>query len=430
MTDVVLAADTWTAVLATTRRTKARAEAFAALLPNNSTIELHDGSGLIRTITTGAWSVGSVQADGRYPIIPGTFTDPATGSGTPTLAIVKDDAGDEVCRMSAGVGSGTFRLANALSGGTAINKGSFVLLYATDDEPPEPPEEPVLSDWVTVALEDMRRQDYTGTYVGSYAPTDDTYWGASPSFSFNTRAALQIGRYARGVEAFNPAINPDYSEVAWVTDPVALTLEPPRLLPWSTLHLSDTYQSDHLPGWINNTRCKIWDWHLWIKSKATGQWNLVLNTNNLAGSGYDARYNPMGSQYLDIRTESDGLRSVRIINDAGAPYAGYYTAHTWPGFGTIVPADVADVMVCFRASLVLHNPALTDDRTLTRYLLAAGADYYPASGGVYVAWPGVGYSRHKWVTARWPEYQWHVLHTMTEAQFEAPGGYPTAMEGK
>lgn len=430
MTDVVLTEATWTAILAEERRSQARAAAFAALLPNNSTIELHDGSGLIRTITTGAWSVGSVQADGRYPIIPGIFTDPATGSGTPTLAIVKDDLGAEVCRMSAGVGTGTFRLANALVAATPITRGSFVLQYATDDEPEEPPEEPVETDWVTTALTDMRRADYSGTYVGSYAPTDDTYWGANPGYSFNTRAALQIGRYARGVEAFNPAINPDYAEVTWVTDPVALTLEPPRLLPWSTCHLSDTYKSDHLPGWINNTRLQIWDWHLWIKSKATGQWNLVLNTNTLGGNGYDARYNPLGSQYLDIRTESNGLRSVRIINDAGAPYAGYYTAHTWAGFGTIVPSDVADVLVCFKASLVLHNPALADDREFTRYLLAAGADYYPPSGGVYVAWPGVGYSRHKFVTARWPDYQWHVLHTMTEAQFEAPGGYPTAMENK
>lgn len=434
MTDVVLAPDTWTAVLAAGRRTKARADAFAALLPNNSTIELHDGGGLIRAITTGAWTVGSVQADGRYPIRPGTFTDPATGAGTPTLAIVKDAGGDEVCRMSAGVGSGTFRLANALEASTAINAGQFVLLYATDDAPEEPPpEEPPpepTGEWIAVALTDMRRSNYTGTYVGSYAPTDDTYWGANPSFSFNTRAALQIGRYARGVEAFNPAINPDYSEVTWVTDPVALTLEPPRMLPWATMHLSDTYQDDHLTGWINNTRCQIWDWHLWIKSKATGQWNLILNTNALAGNGYDARYNPMGSQYLDIRTESNGLRSVRIINSASAPYAGYYTAHTWAGFGSIVAADVADVVVCFKASLVMHNPALADDRAFTRYLLAAGCDYYPASGGVYVAWPGVGYSRHKFVTARYPDYQWHVLHTMTEAQFEAPGGYPTAMEGK
>ena len=429
MTDVVLTEATWTAILAEERRSQERAAAFAALLPNNSTIELHDGGGLIRTITTGAWSVGSVQADGRYPIVPGTFADPATGSGTPTLAIVKDSGGDEVCRMPAGVGSGTFRLANALSGGTAINKGSFVLLYATDDEPAEEPEEPVETDWVEIALSDMRRPDYVGTYTGSYSPNDDTFWGANPVWSFRTRAMLQRGRYALP-EAFNPAVNPDYSEVTWVTDPVAINLVPTRILPWIVCHLSDTYESDHLTGWNNNTRCQVWDWHLWIKSKSTGQWSLLLNNNVLGGNGYDARYNPLGTQYLDIRTESNGLRSVRVINDASAPYAGYYTPHCWCGFASITASDIADIMICVKTSLVVHDPTKADDRAYTRYLLSAGGDYYPPSGGITVAWPAIGMSRMKWVEARWPDYQWHVLHTMTESQFEAPGGYPTAMENE
>ena len=181
MTDVVLTADAWTTVLATTRRTKARADAFAALLDAGSTIELHDGGGLIRAVTTGAWTVGAVQAEGRYPIRPGTFTDPETGAGTPTLAICKDSLGDEVCRFSAGVGSGTLRLANALAADTPITRGTFVLLYSTDDipvidpDPEEPP--PVVEDWQDVLVSDMALYHDGPSRTLQWIPTWGSNWG-------------------------------------------------------------------------------------------------------------------------------------------------------------------------------------------------------------------------------------------------------------
>jgi hypothetical protein len=31
------------------------------------------------------------------------------------------------------------------------------------------------------------------------------------------------------------------------------------------------------------------------------------------------------------------------------------------------------------------------------------------------------------VTAKYPDWQWHVMHTMTEAQFNATNGYPSAL---
>jgi hypothetical protein len=102
----------------------------------------------------------------------------------------------------------------------------------------------------------------------------------------------------------------------------------------------------------------------------------------------------------------------------------------WHGYGSptaIDPYDVADVLVSTKVSLVIDDTDGPDDRAASRFMVAVGADYYPNTA--LAVYPGVGTSRHKLVTARWPDFQYAVMHTMTEAQFNAAGGYPSAFAG-
>lgn len=444
MTDVVLSADAWTALLATTRRTKQRADAFAALLPAGGSLKLYDGETLLRTITVGAWTVGTVRSDGKYPLVPGAFTDGASGSGTPDLAVFCDDVGDEVCRMPAGVGSGVFQLSAPLVASTAIGPGSFVLMIDSDDRPPDvpPPSDPppAGSTWATVALSDMRIPGYTGTYTTSYAANDERTLGRRANGGLSSqylRACLVQGRYA-SPDAFNSAINPDYNEVSWITNTTVLTQEWPRMTHWNQLYLGEDFGLEHEQGWANNTRVMSWDHQVWIKRRSTGLWFRARLNDSMSGEGWSPNFKNYGgnaaSIYVDIRDEPYGFKSVRPVYDSemtGVPGytneptgSGYWIFHGYSGVFAIDGRDIADVVVSQKASLVLHDTGGTDDRDKAHYLFAVGADYYPPSGGPYL-YPSVGCSRHKRIVAQWPNWQFLVMHTMSLSQFAASNGYPS-----
>lgn len=389
MTDVVLAQDTWTAVLAAGRRTKARADAFAALLPNNSTIELHDGGGLIRTITTGAWTVGSVQADGRYPIRPGTFTDPATGAGTPTLAIVKDAGGDEVCRMSAGVGSGTFRLANALEAGTPIGRGSFVVLYATDDIPipepdpePDPEDPPVITNWVDVIVSDMSLYHDGPARTLQWIRTWGDCW-VMPKTWAKPDGWTTAGPWGVIMADYNGADTPPQ--------------------PW---RVAGPYTGNQAP----NTRAQIRNMQLWwLRSDQT--WILGSHVATPGGQMYHSSW--AGEQTTSenaFRVEPDangGGRSAQYINMDG-PYASQYQFDEWHwhfyGSRAQVPAGYIGFATAYFARKILHNVNGADDRSNARLLADAGGDWWITATAQWdnfkTSWP-MGHNRYKYLTNDW-----------------------------
>ena len=107
---------TWAAVLAQPD-SATRAQALADALGANSTIEFRTAAdAVIRTITVPSWTLGAT-ANWRAPIRPSSFTDAATGSGTPAVAVFKAGA-TEVFRCSCGTAAGNFYrlLANIVAG--------------------------------------------------------------------------------------------------------------------------------------------------------------------------------------------------------------------------------------------------------------------------------------------------------------------------
>lgn len=295
-----------------------------------------------------------------------------------------------------------------------------------------------MASWAEVALRDMRIPGYAGSYLTSYAPNIANPWGRNAQGQGSaqaTKASLLMGRYA-SPDAFDPGINPDYAWVSWADYAPVNTQAWPEILIWNQVYLTEQYTVNHLPGWINNTRVMFWDAQCWLKSKSTGQWSRVAFSNSWSGHAISADFTVErfgDTPERDMRSESStGGTSVRLVYSSTVPNSGYplpnYPYWGFHGYSggrqPIDGPDIADVVVSCKLSLVVHDPFYADDREFARFTVGLGADYYPPAGGIYV-YPGVGTSRHKLVTARWPTWEYLVMHTMTEAQFNAANGYPS-----
>lgn len=134
MSAITLTAASWISYLAQTTAAN-RAAVVAGWFPSGATIEFLDADdAVIRTVTTASWSVAAAQGT-KYPVVPGTYTDSATGSGTPVTAVFKDGS-TERFRCTCGTSASDFyRLSANIVAGVPIRRGSFSILI---DEPPAP----------------------------------------------------------------------------------------------------------------------------------------------------------------------------------------------------------------------------------------------------------------------------------------------------
>jgi len=283
--------------------------------------------------------------------------------------------------------------------------------------------------WAQVALSDMRIPGFAGAYADSYAYNDDAWLGRSfyGYSSTQHRAVCPQGRYAVASQAYS-STNPDFdAELDYDVGSVRAARDAFRILPWMHTPLGETYGLTHASGYVGNTRILMWDVRIAVKSKATGLWTvhgpqefsggMVQTASNRpasTGPAGDFRYEPTYGHY-----------SCRSTVTTAAPHSGYLCWHGWGQFIDIDPYDVADVAGSCRTSLILHDPAGTDDREFSRHMFAFSADYYPQAGISYDYYNSIAQARVKFVTARWPNSQLHAFHTMTEAQFNAANGYPS-----
>lgn len=108
-----------------------RADAGAALLANGTKLKFLDASGaLIRTVTSDAWT-RAAQNGNAYPIVPGAWTDPGTGSGTPETIVITTASDVEILRLPAAA----FSLAVPIAGAT-VAPGAARLRYPASGPPP------------------------------------------------------------------------------------------------------------------------------------------------------------------------------------------------------------------------------------------------------------------------------------------------------
>ena len=295
--------------------------------------------------------------------------------------------------------------------------------------PPPPSGTPLYQDFLYTALRDMRKDPATGpfSYIDSYAQNDAYWYLREESFGSSqaTRAQLSMGRF--GTSAAFTSANPDVGELSWVTDPALRGISVwPQLVGWDQTGLAGP-NGLHAEGWQNNTRCLYWGKELWVKW-SNGTWERIATGGEVNGGSYWPNFSYADGDFwngvltgaADMRHELGGT-SLRTV-PAGGPDR-YRIPHTYYGYiSGLDSANIVSVCSVGRASLVLHDPSGPDDRDSSRYLYALGADWYANVEGFY---PGVGTSRMKYVRAKWPDWQYHVMHTDSWADFLA--SHPTSV---
>lgn len=427
---VVLSEKAWAAIFATARRTQSRAAAFAGLMPNGSKLRLYSGASLsslsgatlIRTIDVAAWSAGSVQSDGRYPLVPGAFTDSGSGSGIPNIAVFLDDDGDEIVRTTAGVGEGVFQLGAALTNGVPITGGSFELLIQSDDIPtpeePEPdPEEPpvIIDSYVDVMVSDMALfHDAPADVLDSTAPYRITTWGSAKSLPESYPCPT----------AWLPTAFGNFWFHAMETCPKENLITSPqniRDLPWRT---------DPGPWTGNggaNTRLQIRDLQLWFLINGTWvRWQYRRQPQaRMYRNDWGDNVSINNATWRDEESNGGGA-SVR---DIGRGTYEHYNWHGWTNAIKEPPSYQAAASGCF-ARKILDNPNGVDDRSQAQLLLAVSGDYYRdegvANNGPYDGNFGTtgprGFSRFKLVSNDWQLFSWYAnmgSRSLSAAQLRA-----------
>jgi hypothetical protein len=283
------------------------------------------------------------------------------------------------------------------------------------------------------AISDMRIVGHTGSYLTSYAPGDDSFYG--PTNNWASKAVLAMGRYVHTpagqlCEAYT-STNPDVNNLNFVTNAGSRFGVYDRFLVWGQLFVSNAVKSPNsVTGWNHNTRVMIFDQEMWQKSKNTGLWTQRSISNSFNYALYSLNF--LQSIWLGADARQEGTinnyYSFRVTQDATAPIAPYRIPHWYTN--EFVPigstSDVADMMVAFKVSLVLQDPNGVDDRATSAHMVSAGLDAY-LQGANPIIIPGCGISRPRLVRALWPNWEWCVFHTMTEAQANTTNGVPPSL---
>lgn len=283
-----------------------------------------------------------------------------------------------------------------------------------------------------MGLRCMRRDPATGSYSynDSYALNSgnarlrrgtNTSQGSHQYY----RAGLVMGRFSSPT-AFTPT-NPDYyTEAIWASDAAKNAPGWNQIVGWDQLYQDEYNNGNHDPGFQNNTRVLYFDKQIWVKSFATGLWRRLggIYGANLGFTGtlptFAAENQPTDYQQGVMGGIGD---STRTVPPSGSNSSGtYYVPHSYWGYRSdYTPSDLAAVCIVGKVSLILHDNSGPDDRHLSRYLYAIGGDYYPTTN--VHPYPGIGTSAHLRVTAKWPEWEYRVMHTETWADFLA--SHPT-----
>jgi len=298
---------------------------------------------------------------------------------------------------------------------------------------PAPAPAGATTTWLQAAQTDMRKNpaSYTGDYAQSYAVNDARLRLRNETnySSQSEKASLAMGRFGTS-QAFTTT-NPDFvlELQSWYTRSHGDIPIWPEIISWDQLFQSEEGNGDGATGYIGNTRVLLFNKQIWIKKFSTGQWHRIAKSDYSDGEVWRPNFQEYGGNKpvanggnFDFRSETAGV-SVRTNPAIGSDR--YWVPHTYFGKTTVDPRDVSAVCSTGCTSLILHDSNRADDRDASRFLYAIGADWYPPRGedGKYTAYfYGIGTPRHKYVRAKWPAFQYHVMHTETWANITA--SYP------
>jgi hypothetical protein len=177
------------------------------------------------------------------------------------------------------------------------------------------------------------------------------------------------------------------------------------VLPWFVQYEGEGNQA-------RNTRIQMREMNVFVKSRSSGQWTKILNSNSYSGIQCDPGSNYYHCpQQAKVDSEDDGASSL--------PISGLNLHGWWGARAPIDSWDIAAMVVSAQARLVADTNNGNDDRHKANYLLHVGADYYPANAPPPEGLPPVGISRSKSVTNDWQTF---TMTTFNDVGLQEPGG--------
>jgi hypothetical protein len=318
-------------------------------------------------------------ANGSAVSSPVAFSAKATGQQPYEMVLSVD--GKEVFKklntftlsqsLSLASGAHTLTVAGVYTAGRNVYSSVQITVGSTSAPPPQPPSNPPPSSDSSVATQifaDMTGQNEAFPH------------GVPSSWDFAQGPVLTMGNNAQGWKAIEA---------------------------WGVLYVPTSGNP------ATNTRVNIRNMQTYFLSKSTGKWLLLQNTSDPDGADYYEDFSGDANFPADVRTEPDG--SISAKTTAG------YVFHFYPSDrASINPNDIGGIVTTVEARLIVDNSAKPDDRSVAKFLVGSGADYYPALTG---SWPGsatfdpgVGNGKLKFVDTDWRSFS---MTTCTLAQLQS-----------
>jgi len=150
-----------------------------------------------------------------------------------------------------------------------------------------------------------------------------------------------------------------------------------------------------------NTRVAIKDLEMYYLSKKDNKWYLLQKSSSVDGAAYVEDFAGDVNKPADKRYEPDGTLSVTC--------GGGYNFHFWSKTGRVkVPLnDVAACFVTVQAKVIMADPKGVDDRSIAKYVLGVGGDWWLSMTAVWDQWKtnaDMGIGRFRFVTPEWKSY--------------------------
>ena len=160
-----------------------------------------------------------------------------------------------------------------------------------------------------------------------------------------------------------------------------------------------------------NTRVNVRHVQVYWLKRSTNTWIQGLSSNQFDGGYYTEDFFTDFGTSLDFRTEPDGTLSFTTVS---GKVAHFYAP--WPRI-LFSPSDFIGIVTLCEARLIVADATKTDDRSIARFLVDVGGDYYPSATGAGIDKnPGIAGGCFKYVRSDWRSF---AMTTLTQAQIDA-----------
>jgi hypothetical protein len=166
-----------------------------------------------------------------------------------------------------------------------------------------------------------------------------------------------------------------------------------------------------------NTRVQIKNLRAYRLSAKYHKWYLLQQSYPVVGSAFREDFKDNINQSANLRNEADG--SISVLLSKG------FNFHFWPVSARVPidPSDIGGIFIAAEARLILDQTNKKDDRSLARYLMSIGGDYWLKLNSPWDYFKtngGIGVGRFRYIGNDWKTYTMTTASASTLRRFPPP----------